>query len=278
MIEWRFPTGPRGLSLQVVEWPGEGPPVLILHGFLEQGAAWEGVARRLGRRVVAPDHRGHGRSDPVGAGGFYHFWDYVGDVDALVRHLGQPIDLVGHSMGGTVAALFAGACPQAVRRLVLVEGLGPPDATADAVQRAREFLAARREAPAHPPMADRAEAVRRLRKFNPALDGPEAERLAERITRPEGEGVTWTWDPLHRARAPVPFQAALFRRFLEQVTAPTLLVDGGASPFVLPDREERAAALPRARREVIAGAGHLVHHDAPEALARVIRAHLDGDG
>lgn len=276
MHEWRFSTGPRGLTLQVCEWPGPDPVVVVLHGFLEQAAAWDRVARQLGRRVVAPDHRGHGRSDHVGAGGFYHFWDYAADLDALVDHLGGPIDLVGHSMGGTLAALYAGARPERVRRLVLVEGLGPPDTTDLAVDRAREFLDHRRSPPAHRPMADLFEGVRRVRTFNPRLSEDEAARLVALTTRPVDEGLAWSWDPLHRSRSPAPFQADLFRRFLERIEAPTLLVDGGASVFVIPDREQRQAALRDARREVIAQAGHLVHHDAPDDLARVIRAHLDG--
>ena len=294
MTEWELVIGPRELPLRICEWgpsdgastngatPADAPPVLILHGFLEQGAAWEGVARRLGRRVLAPDHRGHGLSGHVGAGGWYHFWDYVGDVDAIVEHLGGPVDLVGHSMGGTIACLFAGSRPDRVRKLVLVEGLGPPDAGDDVLVRARQYLADRRSPPGHRPMRDLAEAVDRVRKANPSLHEEEARRLVERTTRPgapagtgTGDGLVWTWDPLHRARMPVPFQASVFVRFLREITAPVLLVDGGRSPWILPDAQERMAALAVSRREVVVRAGHLVHHDAPDALARLVRAFLD---
>ncbi len=275
MLEWSLPTGPRGLLLRICEWPGDGPPTVFLHGFLEQGAAWDAVARRLGRRVLAPDQRGHGRSGHVGSGGFYHFWDYVSDVDALVERLGAPIDLVGHSMGGTVACLYAGARPEAVRRLVLVEGLGPPDTSATALERARQFLKARREPPAHRPLPDVSAGVARVREYNPGIPEEVARRLVERTTRPVDGGVAWTWDALHRARSPNPFQVPLFQRFLSEITAPTLLVSGGRSTFRIDDEGERAACLRDARAETIEEAGHLVHHDAPDALARVIRDHLD---
>ncbi|MEQ1506887.1 MAG: alpha/beta hydrolase [Myxococcota bacterium] len=285
MGERDLPVDDRGLALRLCEWGAvdthlAGRPVVILHGFLEQGAAWDRVARGLGRWVVAPDQRGHGRSGHVGAGGWYHFWDYVGDLDALVAHVrassgGAPVDLVGHSMGGTVAALFAGARPEAVRRLVLVEGLGPPDTTDTAVDRARQYLDHRRRPPVHGPLRDAADGAARIRKFNPEIPEAVADALAERITAPDGDGVRWTWDPLHRGRAPNPFEAAIFVRFLREITAPTLVIDGGRTSFVVADAPERAAAIRDARRVVIPDAGHLVHHDAPDALADEIRRFLE---
>lgn len=248
---------------------------MVLHGFLEQGAAWSEVAPQLGGEVHAPDHRGHGRSEHVGRGGHYHFWDYVADVDALVAHLGGRVDLVGHSMGGTMSVLFAGTRPEAVRRLVLVEGLGPPDLEAKAVGLARQFLAAHRTPPRHPVMADVAEAAARMRRYNPRLTEATALRLAQRTTRPVPGGLTWSWDARHRARNPVPFQGRLFERFLTAIEAPVLLVDGGDSPFAAATDPSRRAALPGARHTVIDGAGHLLHHDRPDALARVIRAFLE---
>ena len=278
MRERDIQTGPRGLRLRVCEWgePGDSPPLVILHGYLEQGAAWERVAAQMtGRYVVAPDQRGHGLSEHVGAGGFYHFWDYVSDLDALVQSLGGTVDLVGHSMGGTVASYYAGTSPDAIRRLVLVEGLGPPDMTAIAVQRSRKFLADHRRNRPHRILPDLEDAIRRMRHWNTSLPDAEAERLARRITTPHPDGgLVWTWDVLHRATAPVPFSEALFIAWIREIRAPTLLVEGGDSVFRVPHTSERAAALTDARAVSIAGAGHLVHHDRPEALARVIRDHL----
>ncbi len=249
---------------------------MILHGFLEQGAAWHEVARRLGGDVHAPDHRGHGTSDHIGRGGFYHFWDYVGDVDALVGSLPGPVDLIGHSMGGTMAVLFAGARPDAVRRLTLIEGLGPPDLEAKALTIGRQFLDARRRPPRHPVMADVPAAARRMQRYNTGLSDATALRLAARTTRPVEGGVTWSWDAMHRARSPVPFQHRLFLQFLEQIEMPVLLVDGADSPFPAATDARRRDALGHAEHATIEGAGHLLHHDQPEALARVIRAFLEG--
>lgn len=277
MTEWDF-TGLRdGPTLRIREWgaPLAGrPPVVILHGFLEQSAAWDEVAERLSGRVLAPDQRGHGLSGQTPPGTSYWFWDYVADLDALVEHLGGPVDLVGHSMGGSVAVLLAGARPERVRRLVLVEGLGPPESGHEALPRGRKFLEARRVLPEHRVMRDVDEAVDRIRRANPNIAEAVARRLATRTVKAVPGGVVWTWDPRHRARSPYPFRADTFGTFLAAVAAPTLVVDGGASPFALPDAAARAANLRDATHVAIDGAGHLVHHDRPAELAAAIEGFL----
>lgn len=272
-------TGPRGLALCLCEW-GEGRPVIVLHGFLEQGAAWDAVARRLPRRVIAPDHRGHGRSGHVGAGGFYHFWDYVPDVDAVVDDVSDgagPVDLVGHSMGGTLACLYAATRPAKVRRLVLVEGLGPPDAVMQRYDRPRQFVDAQRDPPVHRPLASLEDAALRIRRWTPSMSEETALRLAERASVPAPEhgerARVWRWDPLHRARNPIAFDAALFGGFLDRITAPTLCVQGATSPAVPPDLDARAARIANLERLVLPG-GHMLHHDGPDALASAIDAFL----
>lgn len=280
----------RGLSLTLASWgtPGDRPPVLVLHGFLEQAAAWHDVAERLvaeGRQVVAPDHRGHAASDWAPAGTTYHFWDYVGDVDAIVASLGEPVDLVGHSMGGTMATLFAATRPEAVRRLVLVEGLGPPDLTGTATARAVQYLDARRTPLRHPRLASVEAAAARMRRHNPRLAEATALRLSARVVRPvrdddvlqdgtDGD-LTWSWDPKHRGRTPVPFQAALHQRFLDAIGCPVLAVDGAVTAFSLPDADARLACLSDVRHEVVADAGHLVHLDQPDALAHLLLDFLE---
>ena len=275
-----------GLPLCLCEWKPErspdgsdAPPILILHGFLEQGAAWSRVAEHLastlGRTVVAPDHRGHGRSGHIGPAQHYHFWDYVGDVQAIVDHLGGTVDLIGHSMGGTMACLFAGSRPQAVRALVLVEGLGPPDLASIAVRLGRQFLDSRRSLKPHPRMADAHEAAARMRRFNPSLPPADALRLAQRLVVPSGDQVTWGWDGRHRARNPYPFQEGLFLRFLEAIEAPTLLVDGEDSSYAKATPATRIEAIRPVAHHHLPHAGHLVHHDQPDTLADVIRGFLE---
>ncbi len=272
-----------GLEISLSEWAPTGTPaagspaatVVILHGFLDQGAAWAEVAAPLaaaGHRVLAPDHRGHGRSEHVGRGGYYHFPDYLRDLDAWTGALLEaPSVLVGHSMGGTIAGMFASTRPERVRALVLVEGLGPGSVRDDlAPGQLREHLEHLRRPRTHSAMPGVEDAAARLRRFNPAMSAPLAALLAARATDPApGGGVRWRWDPLHRTRSAIPFSLERHLAFLRRVRAPTTLVDGERSPFQIDRRQEREEALPIARR-VTLPCGHNPHFELPRELAAVI--------
>jgi len=272
-----------GIEHHVIVWEPEGAAreatVLCLHGFLDVGWSWRQVAERLvarGRRVVAFDWRGHGESGWIGPGGYYHFLDYVADLAALVEALVPgPLHLVGHSMGGTAAALFAGAFPARVEKLVLLEGLGPkvdedrpPERTAAwvrAVRRVRE-----REETV---MASLDEALARMRVQNPELPDGLGLELAARSTRKVEGGWVWAFDPLHRTRGPYPFQVERFLAHVRAITAPTLLIEGERG-YRTADHEARRAAVRDARLVVIPGVGHMMHWLAPGAVAEAIDAFL----
>ncbi|MCP4806517.1 MAG: alpha/beta hydrolase [Proteobacteria bacterium] len=272
MRERRLDVG--GLSLALTEWGDPaGSPVVVLHGLLDQGPSWEAVARGLpGFRVVAPDARGQGRSSHVGAGGVYHFADYVRDLDGVVQDLGGRVHLVGHSMGATVASMYAGIVPETVDRLVLIEGVGPPSEAPDAaVARFRRHLEQMRSPPTHRPIDGVPDGARRIRKTMPALSEGEAWRLARRVL---DDGDSWTWDPLHRTRSPIAFDLDRYLAMLRRVTAPTRVVLGERSWYAGIDRlQERIDAL-RADVDRIP-CGHNPHIECPETLAELIRAHLN---
>ena len=116
-----------GLGLRLHEWGAEGaPPVLLLHSLAAHGHWWDWVALRLQRRhhVIALDLRGHGGSEwAPGAGGHgYTFDDYVGDVAQVLGLLGWPRPLVmGHSLGGYLAAQLAAVHPERVGAIVVAD-------------------------------------------------------------------------------------------------------------------------------------------------------------
>jgi pimeloyl-ACP methyl ester carboxylesterase len=269
-----------GLRQHLLEWGSGDRIVLLVHGFLEHAHAWDWVAPRLagaGYHVHALDWRGHGDSEWIGPGGYYHFADYVADLAAVVRALGGKAALVAHSMGGSASTLYAGTEPERVTRLALVEGLGPPDMPPEsAPDRFADWIAdlgrveeRGRKAPA--PDDPAARLRERFPRFSPEV----ARHMADFGTRVEGGERVWKFDPLHQTRAPQPYYVAQAKAFYRRVACPVLYVDGAESGLRLDaaDLAERLALL-RARCATITGAGHHPHLEQPEALARVLLAFL----
>ncbi len=269
------------LRHRALVWNDGAPETVVLcHGFLDQAPSFRQVAERLaaaGLRAVAFDWRGHGETDHVGPGGYYHFPDYVLDLHRLLPLLASgPVHLVGHSMGGTVASMYAATHPGVARTLTVIEGLGPPAYEGEAPDKLIAWLEsmdrhARKDAR---PIADLADAVRRLRVSNPDLPAELGYELAEAGTAPapDGDGLIWRFDPLHRTTSPGAFDAEVFKTYLRRIDAPTLIVTGSRG-FRTADHEARLAAIPDARELVIDDVGHMIHQLAPEALAGAIVAH-----
>ncbi|MEB3358629.1 MAG: hybrid fatty acyl-AMP ligase/type I polyketide synthase [Synechococcales bacterium] len=264
----------QGLSLNLCTWGKDTDPlILCLHGILEQGAVWHPVGQTLaaqGYRVVAPDLRGHGRS---AHGHTYHLLDFLGDVDALVRHLTDaPFTLVGHSMGSVIAALYASARSPQVQSLVLVETVLPAAERFNPAEQLAVHLDYLTSPPAHPVFADVATAARRLQQATPALTASLALTLAERICQPCEGGVCWRWDAKLRSRSGLGFPSFPLGRnaylgMLEQLAMPVTLVTGDRSEFNRPeDLTALLAALPAAAHRVLPG-GHHLPIDAPDGLA-----------
>ncbi|OYD25275.1 alpha/beta fold hydrolase [Oceanimonas baumannii] len=123
-----------GRRLAVMEWgKADGVPLVALHGWLDNAASFTLLAQLLPEvRLIAPDLAGHGRSDHRAPGQPYYIWDNVADVLALLDALKlQTVALLGHSMGASVATLLAGAFPERVSRLFLLDGLAPRTYAAD---------------------------------------------------------------------------------------------------------------------------------------------------
>ena len=271
----------RGLELNVLEWgPPDAPTVVLIHGFLDCAMSWLAVAERLAAswRVLAPDVRGHGHSGRVGAGGYYHFWDYVYDLHRVVEELGgsAPVVLAGHSMGASIVTLYAGTFPSRVGRVALLEGLGLPDEPFDAAPARMAQWVEEVDALANRPirpLASLDDAVERLRRASPRIDPTLAQAIVRYNTREVEGGWLWRWDPLHRTRSPKPYYAREVMAFWRRLPPPVLVVRGAHSAFRVPDEAARLAALPGVRVETV-DAAHNVHHEAPKAIGRLLAEHF----
>src|ERR1700760_2125151 len=104
---------------------GQGPLTLLLHGWLDHAGSFDTLAPLLPGRTAALDFRGHGDSAWVGPGGFYHFIDYLADIDGAIEALSpkEPVRIVGHSMGAASALLYLAARPERVTSLTLIDAL-----------------------------------------------------------------------------------------------------------------------------------------------------------
>ena len=270
-----------GLTYNVLEWEGAANDLtfVLVHGFGDLGYMWHEVAERLAPHghVLAPDLRGHGDSDWIGAGGYYYFMDYVADLDDVIAQLARTrVVLVGHSMGGTVCAYYAGMRPKRLHGLALLEGLGPPDmARLDGPDRTATWIDAWRGARTRrKPMASLDEAVRRLRRHDARLDAAAARRLAEAGTRTTAAGVEWKHDPLHMTAGPHAYRLEVAIRYWQRIACPVVIVDGADSTLNLPEdeRARRRAHFANHRHLVVADAGHAIPRHQPERVAELIRA------
>ena len=256
--------------------PG-GPRLLCLHGWLDNAASFLPLAPHLAAfDLVALDLPGHGASAHRAPGYDYAFADWVHDVLDAMDALGwAQADLLGHSMGGAIASAVAAAAPARVRRLALVEALGPISGDpGQAGQRLRDAVAARRAIAPRPtrviPDIDTAVAAR----LAASKMTPEAARLiVERNLRPVEGGLAWRSDPRLTLPSALRMAEETVQSLLRSIEAPVLVIAADPSPpyFTAPVREARLACLANGRAIVFDG-GHHLHM---EQAARVAQPLLD---
>ncbi len=286
----------RGLRYHLLAWGDaslatpERPPLVLLHGWMDVAASFQFMVDALeaDRYIVAADWRGFGLTD-AGGGDAYWFSDYLGDLDALLDHpelglAGQPIDLLGHSMGGNVVMLYAGVRPERIRRLTNLEGFGmPATAPEQAPKRYRQWLDELKEPMQLRPYDTLADVAARLRKTNPLLSEDKAVWLAPHWARQDGDG-RWQilGDPAHKRVNPQLYRVDEVLACWKQIEAPLLWVEGDRTDvekwwghrYPRSEFEQRLAVVAKVERHLLAPAGHMLHHDQPEALARRLERFL----
>jgi pimeloyl-ACP methyl ester carboxylesterase len=275
----------RGLRYHVRTWGDPSHPQLwLLHGWMDVSASFQFVVDALERDwyVIAPDWRGFGLSQ--WAEGGYWFLDYLADLDVLLRLLAQdrPVDLVGHSMGGNVANLYAGVRPARIRRLALLEGFGlPRTSPGDAPDRIGKWLDQIADPPGFKPYASFREVEERLMQNNPRLTPDKARFLAPHWAKRADSGeVLLVSDPAHKMLHPVLYRLEEALACWRRISAPVLWVWGDGEWmrkwFKTGDEDlaERRAAIRDLTEVRLENCGHMMHHDQPEKLAGVLEEFL----
>jgi pimeloyl-ACP methyl ester carboxylesterase len=271
----------RGLKYHVRRWPCPGAPkVVLLHGWMDVSASFQFLvdALRQDWDVYAPDWRGYGLTD-WGKADCYWFPDYLADLDFILEHFQKEnsVNLVGHSLGGNVAAVYAGIRPERVAKLVNLEGFGlPPSRPEQAPRRYRQWLDELRARPQLRPYKDFLELSKKLQSNNPRLTDERARFLAEHWGRQENAAVVLRGDPAHKIVNPLLYRYEEVRACWREVSAPVLWVDAADSDTLkrmsmdAGQQAERRAAFRNLRHVTVQDAGHMLHHDQPGKVAALI--------
>ncbi len=284
----------RQLNYHVREWGTPRPgqlPLFMVHGWMDVSASFQFVvdAMQQDRHIISPDWRGFGLTD-VGEVDTFWYPDYLADLDALIDHFvpeGQ-IDLLGHSMGGTVVSMYAGARPERIRRLINLEGFGlaatkPSQAPGRYAKWLNEVKAARQGEMNLRSYPDSDAVAQRLIKTNPRLSLDKAQWLAQHWAQQNSNGE---WEilghPAHKVINPYLFRVDEMLAIYQSISAPVLNVEASQNDlekwwqgkYTQEEFHERIKQIKDIHSITIQDAGHMMHHDQPQILAQHIEAFL----
>ena len=277
------------VRLHIRRWGDpKAPRLFLLHGWMDVSASFQFVVDELQHdwNIIAPDWRGFGQSQWLNRP--YFFAEHIGDMEAIIDRYapeGQ-VKLVGHSMGGILSCLYAGLRPERVERLITLEGFGIAPTTPDmAPERYRHWLADLKQPPRMHVYADRDSFAKRLMHSDRFLTPERADFLARHLARigdgttkggEQRHGIIWNGDPWHKASSPYLFRLEESMAIWRQVVCPVLWVAGRQSWVVREydtrpgDWEARRACFAKLEEAWIEEADHMLHHDQPQAVARLI--------
>jgi len=279
----------RGLNMHIRHWGNPDAPILFMvHGWMDVAASFQFVVDSLAQEwhVIAPDWRGFGLTEYPKVESYW-FPDYVADLDAILQHYSpdQAVNLLGHSMGGNIAMIYAGVRPERIAKLINLEGFGMPMTQAkQAPGRYKKWLEELREVPSLRTYTSLEEVAGRLQKTNPRLPDQRAAFLAQHWSKQNAQG-TWELlaDPAHKNSSPILYHVDEVLECWQNIAAPVLWVEAndtdiwrmiGSKEQARVEIDRRMRYIPTMQTEIVMDAGHMLHHDQPDVLARLIEAFL----
>lgn len=269
-----------GLTLAALEWPGDGVPILALHGWLDNAASFEPLAPLLApHHLVAIDMPGHGHSDHLPGAANYHLVDSPYWIQSVIDALGwSRFILLGHSMGSASAVLCAVAMPQRVAGLSLIDGLGPlaftPQQEAARLRKAFEGPNVKKEPRQFSSIQSASKLRQRLSRFPISYEA--AESLSKRSLRQSGDGYSWRYDERLIHYTTHYYSEEQSQGVLSEISMPTQLLsatEGALSGWG--GFAARRDALKGLEHHVLPG-GHHVHMESPEMVASHLKRFYAG--
>lgn len=268
-------------TLQVWEWgDAQNPTVICAHGAFDHGRMFDDLAPRLaddGWHVVTYDARGHGNSGRLTSG---HSWEpMVVDLAVLARSFGEPVGLIGHSMGASVVTQVAATFPELVRWAVNLDGLGPPKLEFDDDQLA-DFASAgvantmRTTTRGHRHFPDLTSMAEQRGKINYRMPKEWTEHLAQFGAEEGPGGWRWKWDPQFSLSMPAGYSVARAIIDYPRVTPPMLVLTGAEKDqwgeLPAEEAERRVAMFQNATHHRMSGGGHYLHLEKPDETYELI--------
>ena len=241
--------------------PTDAPPLIIAHGLYGSGKNWGAIARKLSeaRRVVAVDMRNHGDSAWTET---HHYTDLGADLVEVAAHIGGPIDLLGHSMGGKSSMIAALTRPDLIRKLIVAD-IAPVNYSHNQMM----YIGAMRSIDLTGiDRRSQAEAALRAVIDDPVLPSFFTQSLDLKAGR-------WklNLDTLAREMP----NLLSFPEISGQFDGPALFLTGANSTYVLPEHRARIKELfPNAKFAKIPGAGHWLHAEKPAEFEAAVRHFL----
>ncbi|MBO9430702.1 alpha/beta fold hydrolase [Sulfitobacter sp. R18_1] len=248
------------------EAAADRPTLLIVHGLYGSGRNWGVIAKRLAdaRHVVTVDMRNHGGSPHHDT---HSYPEMAQDLAEVITHLGGPVDICGHSMGGKAVMMLALTRPELLRRVIVADiapvAYGHTQQMFIDAMRGVNLSGVERRSDAEAQLA-KAGVERALQSFfTQSLDLP---------------GKRWRLN-LDALEAEMPKIIGWPEDVTGQFAGPTLFLSGGASDYVQPEHRASIKALfPQARFAKIPGAGHWLHAEKPREFEATLRIFLNAEG
>ena len=272
------------LKLHYLDWGNDlSPHMLLVHGIRDHCHNWDWVAQSLAHEyhIVAPDQRGHGDSEWA-IGGNYNHLDHIYDMAQLVHQENlEPVHIIAHSMGGTLASLYAGIFPEKIASLTIIEGVGGIhhwfQDPARTQEKLRQWISntralAGRDARKYPTLED---ALQRMQLSNPHLDESRAKHLTIHGSNRNEDGTySWKFDNYTHLRALYDIGWDQMVELWQEITCPVLLINGSEGyPFRI-GQNDTDQYFRNANVISVKHAGHWVHHDQPEEFLSLVRRFL----
>lgn len=258
------------LKLHYLDWGNhDAPTLLLIHGSQDHCHTWDWTAEQLSDdyHVVVPDLRGHGDSAWV-KGSPYQLLDYVYDIAQLVEQQGfSDLNVIGHSLGGSIACLFTGIFPEKVRRLISIEGVGGVWYTRDDQHpqaRIREWMNGTRQLAGRVPRKydSLEEALSRMQKSNPHLSPERARHLTIHGSNRNEDGTySWKFDNYSHSGAHLGMNYDDLTALWQMIDCPTLLLNAKQGFEHRTGQDDTLNFFRHGEVVDIDEAGHWLHHD-----------------